>query len=130
MRSRLHPAIARVNVALLLMAVLGLGLMHTLGHLGEGGHHGSAGSATISHAAPQDTEPASLGPQLPDLDPSSTCLTDRGPSTTSPGPALAALTPAPDGHLPPPARLLCLRDAEDLTPASPPSLAQLQVLRI
>ncbi|QVQ54727.1 hypothetical protein J4H86_06895 [Spiractinospora alimapuensis] len=112
---------------LLVALVLGVGTMHTLGHPAEHGapDHGAA-AAELSHSAPVSPAPAAA--ELPALDPSTMCLAIIAVATLLLG--LGSLTRAPSLELRLPRWSRVQVSWWAPTPPRPPSLAQLQALRI
>ncbi|KOX16156.1 hypothetical protein ADL05_12940 [Nocardiopsis sp. NRRL B-16309] len=102
--------------------LLGVGAMHTLGHVQEGGH---GGGHAVTELPPADH----AVPDLPDTDPASVCLAIAALAVALLGVAPAAFSPWPGT---PPRATRALRGPPRsrafLPPA--PSLARLQVLRV
>ncbi|GAB2505211.1 hypothetical protein [Nocardiopsis aegyptia] len=120
---RTRPAPAWARLLLCAALLLGVGAMHTLGHVQEGGHDGAH---TVASAAPAADH---AGPDLPDTDPMTVCLAIAALAVALLGVAPAAFSPWP-GSRPRTTRVLRgpPRSGAFLPPA--PSLARLQVLRV
>ncbi|GAA3731567.1 hypothetical protein [Salinactinospora qingdaonensis] len=119
------PAMVGVRLVLLVALALGIGAMHTLGHLQETDRQETVAASVVTHTDPVSSE-ATL--ELLSLDPTSVCLALAGMAFVLLGVAPPALVPRPGGPVRPPPWLW--RAACHVAPPAPPCLAKLQVLRI
>ncbi|RKS09147.1 hypothetical protein DFP74_4876 [Nocardiopsis sp. Huas11] len=124
--ARRRPAPAWARLLLCAALLLGVGAMHTLGHVQEDGHQGHQGAHAMTAAVSTAEHPAS---DLPATDPMAVCLAIAALAVALLGVAPAAFSPWP-GTVPRAPRVLRgpPRSRAFLPPA--PSLARLQVLRI
>ncbi|MGW8528865.1 MULTISPECIES: DUF6153 family protein [Nocardiopsidaceae] len=140
---RPRPKPARLRLLLTAALVLGVGAMHTLGHVSEGHHGGGPAPTAVAAwqggAADADASPAAAVPERaapgpgaaepPPTDPTLMCLAVLGLAAVLLGVATVASSrwPGTPSHTPPSVR----RSAGPLRrPPDAPSLARLQVLRI
>ena len=126
--TRTRPAPAWARLLLCAALLLGVGAMHTLGYVRDGGHEGGHGfgHAVTAAASAADHHPV---PDPPATDPMTVCLAIVALAVALLGIAPAAFSPWP-GTPPPATRVLRgpPRSRAFMPPA--PSLAWLQVLRV
>ncbi|WP_236572053.1 MULTISPECIES: hypothetical protein [unclassified Nocardiopsis] len=150
-----RPGPAWVRLLLLVSLLFGVAAMHTLGHPATGAHESApadpVSSFVLSVAASAQTDPrthhgslspvhavplaavdagpaASIDPHGPATDATSVCLAIVGMATALLGLTAAVLLPWPGLRPRPPA--FPRRSVTRVATPSPPSLAQLQVLRV
>ena len=120
--------LAWVRILLLAALMLGVGAMHTLGHP-QGGEHGGQEMAAMLAEPKSELVNSSVSTDLPPMDPTVMCLAIVGLAIALLGVAAVAFARWPEAPLRAVHRNH--RSIQILSrPPDPPSLAQLQVLRV